>query len=69
MKELRVSWMGNDEFETFIINDITNFLEHLKADPKISTKYKTMNEHEFREWVEQGISAKQFNKLKKLNDL
>jgi hypothetical protein len=52
-----------------VIPDVELFLEHLRADPKIAEKYKRMDAEEFRQWVEDDLTPKQFEKLKALNNL
>ncbi len=69
MEEVRVSLITNDDYETFVIYDIDDFLlRKLRNDPRIAEKYKQMTKAEFIEWVEQGVTPKQYKKLHALND-
>jgi hypothetical protein len=69
MDILRVTILKNDSYESFIIPDVAQFLEKLRACPKISAKYKKMDAGEFRQWVEDELTPKQFEKLQKINNL
>ncbi len=69
MEGIRVSTINNDGCDTFIIDDIDRFLTNLKNDPRIAYKYKKMDAIQFSEWIAQGISPKQFKKLKKINSV
>jgi hypothetical protein len=69
MDNLRVTIIRDDDYDSFVIPDIEVFLEHLRADPRIAEKYKSMDAEEFKQWVEDGLTPKQFEKLQALNNL
>jgi hypothetical protein len=68
MESLRVTVLRDNDYDSFVILDLENFLMHLKKDSKIGEKYKRMDAGEFRQWVEDGITPKQFEKLRALNN-
>jgi hypothetical protein len=45
------------------------FLTHLREDSRVAEKYKRMDAEEFRQWVEDGLTPKQFEKLQAINNL
>ena len=69
MDSLRVTIIRDDDYDSFLIPDVDLFLIHLRSDPKIAEKYKRMDAEEFRQWVEDGLTPKQFEKLQALNNL
>lgn len=69
VESLRVTIIRDHDYDSFLIPDIETFLVHLRADPRIAEKYKRMDATEFRQWVEDGLTPKQFEKLQALNNL
>ena len=69
MDSLRVTIIRDDDYDSFVIPDIEVFLSHLREDSKIADKYKRMDAEEFRQWVEDGLTPKQFENLQALNNL
>jgi hypothetical protein len=69
MDSLRVTLIRDDDYDSFLILDIDLFLTHLRNDPGIADKYKRMDAGQFRQWVEDGVTPKQFAKLQALNSL
>lgn len=67
MQSIRVFLFKNGSYETFDILEIDKFFEKLKADPRISNKYKKMNIAQFIEWIDRGVTPKQYAKLNHLN--
>jgi len=68
MESLRVTIIKKEEYESFVILDIETFLEKLRNDPRVSSKYKNMDVGEFKQFVDDGVSPQQFIKLRALND-
>ena len=66
---LRVTIIRDDDYDSFLIPDVELFLVHLRADPKIAEKYKRMDAEEFKQWVEDDLTFKQFQKLQAINGL
>ncbi len=69
VESLRVTIIRDHDYDSFLIPDIETFLVHLRADPRIAEKYKIMDATEFRQLVEDGLTPKQFEKLRALNNL
>lgn len=69
MDSLRVTILRDDDYDSFLIPDIDLFLIHLRKDSRIADKYKRMDAGEFRQWVEEGLTPKQFEKLQAINNL
>lgn len=69
MNNLRVTILTDDSYESFVIVDIELFLHNLRQDPRVANKYKQMNIEEFKQWIDEGLTSKQFKKLQDLNKL
>jgi predicted DNA binding protein len=69
MDSLRVTIIRNDDYDSFVIPDVDMFLTHLREDSRVAEKYKRMDAEEFRQWVEDGLTPKQFEKLQAINNL
>jgi hypothetical protein len=69
MNNLRVTIIKGDDYDSFVIPDVEAFLVHLRKDSRIAEKYKRMDCEEFKQWIEDELTLKQFEKLKALNNL
>ena len=67
-KKKRISIEDKDGYSTIIVNNIENLYEKMKKNPRVGNKYKQMALWKFIEWIEHGITPKQFYKLQLLND-
>jgi hypothetical protein len=69
MDSLRVTFINDDGYDSFVIPDIETFLDKLRSCPTVANKYKKMDAKEFRQFVEDGLTPMQHKKIKAINDL
>jgi hypothetical protein len=65
---MNISILNEHDYDSFAVKDIEGLLNKIKGDKNVAPMYKSMNAESFKNWVEMGITRKQFEKLRMLND-